>query len=142
METYAHNEGAKGSATDWISEWPLPFKSLRDATDYFARQGMNANVWLASLVAHENGYWPNFRNEDMRAIAKHLTSYDFRAECSLISAPTLVVSGSRSWLARTGVQEVAQLIQFAEFVEIANAGHDVHLDSPEEFKQAVKRFIA
>lgn len=141
VETCARGGEAETSTADWISEWPVPFKSLKDATEYFARQGMSADVWLASLVKHEDGYWPNFRNEDMRAISRHLTLYDFRSECRLISARTLVVGGSRSWLDRAGVQEVAQLIPSAEFMEIANAGHDVHLDAPDEFRQAVKRFI-
>lgn len=102
---------------------------------------MDDEVWIQVLAKGRDGYRPKFRVEDMRAIAAHLSSYDYRAECASISVPTLVVAGGRSWLDGEQVREVANLIPGSRFIQIEEAGHDVHLDAPEALSAAIVKFL-
>jgi len=81
---------------DWPARWPLPFQSVEQARLFFDSQGTDGRPWAESLEERDGGYWPRFRAEDMRRIAAHLSSYDYRAECRRIVAPTLVIGGSRT----------------------------------------------
>lgn len=125
----------------WLSKWPKSFADQAEAMSFFESQGLDAETWFDGLVKRHGAYWPKFNRKAMRAIERNLSAYDYRSECSRISAPTLVVAGSRSWLEQRGGQEAASLISGARFSEIQGAGHDVHLDSPSAFREAVRSFI-
>lgn len=130
-----------GSAQRWISRWPASFRNEQEARSFFASQGMRADVWVNTLERRGDMRIPAFRAADMFAIAKHLDSYDCRERCRRIAAPTLVIAGSKSWLPRAEVQTVAELIPRSQFIVIDGAGHDVHLDAPEQFHDAVSEFV-
>jgi pimeloyl-ACP methyl ester carboxylesterase len=130
-----------GSAQRWISLWPTSFRNEDEARSFFASQGMKADVWVATLERRGEALFPAFRVADMLAIAKHLDSYDCRESCRRIAAPALVIAGSKSWLPRAEVQTVADLIPKSQFVVIDGAGHDVHLDAPGQFHEAVSAFV-
>lgn len=60
-----------------------------------------------------------------------------------VSTPTLIVRGAASpILSREGAQELAREIRGARLVEIAGAEHNVHLEEPEAFLEAVGSFLA
>ena len=139
VEAYAWND-ATPSADDWSAQWPVPFGSLDEARVYFDSNGLDGKTWAQSLEARSDGYWPRFRAEDMVEISRRGSPYDYRAECANNVAPTLVVSGSRTWLDLRRIREVASLIRNSQYVEL-DAGHDVHLDNPVGFENAVCKFL-
>ena len=141
VECHAVANTAGDPTDDWLAKWPLPFSDLRTAREFFASQRMDPDVWVQVLEHGDSGYRPKFRAEDIRAIATHLAAYDYRTQCARITAPTLVIAGSRSWLDRDNARDVAELIPNAQFVEIPAAGHDVHLDAPDAFRDAVSAFV-
>jgi pimeloyl-ACP methyl ester carboxylesterase len=60
-----------------------------------------------------------------------------------VRAPTLIVRGAESpILSREGAQALAQEIPDARLVEIAGAEHNVHLEQPASFLEAVGSFLA
>jgi pimeloyl-ACP methyl ester carboxylesterase len=140
IEAHAYNDS--GQVQDWLSSWPLPFANLGAAQRYFENQEMNAAAWVQVLEQRDGAYWPQFNSEDMRAIAIELSYYDFRDECRRISAPTLVIAGSKSWLDRRGTKDMAALIPNSLYAEIAGASHDVHLDAPEAFRSTVAAWLS
>jgi len=60
-----------------------------------------------------------------------------------VRAPTLILRGAESpILSREGAQALAQEIPDARLVEIAGAEHNVHLEQPASFLEAVGSFLA
>lgn len=141
VEATAWSDSKTEGDGDWLSQWPLPFKTISDAKSFFHAQGLDPEIWVQVLHRTPDGFAPVFYGNDMRAIAVQLAHYDYRAACRSILAPTLVIAGRQSWLDGARVREVADLIPNAVFLDI-EAGHDVHLDAPEAFKAAVTSFIS
>ncbi|MCA8941523.1 MAG: alpha/beta hydrolase [Planctomycetes bacterium] len=78
----------------------------------------------------------------MQSQAKALRSFDGLSLCQAVRCPTLCVAGLEDTL--TGVDEVrttAEAIRTAEYLEIADAGHTLLLESPATF-DAVCSFAA
>jgi pimeloyl-ACP methyl ester carboxylesterase len=64
-------------------------------------------------------------------------------DLSHVAAPTLVVRGGQSpLLSREGALELVREIPRARLVEIPGAGHNVHLERPARFLEAVLAFLA
>jgi pimeloyl-ACP methyl ester carboxylesterase len=60
-----------------------------------------------------------------------------------VSTPTLIVRGAESpILSREGALELVGQIPGARLIEIAGAEHNVHLEQPERFLEAVVEFLA
>lgn len=76
----------------------------------------------------------------MRAAAADIDAvYDYRAEWRSITCPTLIVGGSRSWLAQQPLKDMAEMIPTARYFRVDGAGHDVHLDAPAELLDIITR---
>jgi len=63
-------------------------------------------------------------------------------ELARVTAPTLLVRGAESpLLSREGAEALAAELRGARLVEIAGAGHNVHLEQPGRFLDAVLAFL-
>ncbi|HLI05014.1 MAG TPA: alpha/beta hydrolase [Ktedonobacteraceae bacterium] len=58
-----------------------------------------------------------------------------------ISCPTLVIGGANSFIPRDELQEMARSLPDGRYIQIPNAGHDLHLEQPEAWRQAAKPFL-
>lgn len=132
------NASGDSHGESWLSQWPPSFQDLAEATTFFEHQRLDAATWVKVLEEKDGVFRPSFSPSDMLAIEDHLKRYDYRAECARISAPTLVVAGAKSWLDQRKTREVAALIAGAKYVEVDGAGHDVHLDAPDDFRRVVQ----
>lgn len=129
------------SGTSWLLKWPASFPSRGAAIRFFESQGLDAETWFQGLQERCGSYWPRFSRSDVLEMEKSLHIYDYRPECAMIRASTLVVAGSNSWLDPKGTRAVAGLIPGARYAEIGGAGHDVHLDRPNAFRDVVRTFL-
>lgn len=69
-------------------------------------------------------------------------SYDLRTRLPEIVAPTLVVVGSYDWVCPPVASRVlAAGIPGADLVEVEESGHFVFSEEPEQFQDAVRRFL-
>jgi pimeloyl-ACP methyl ester carboxylesterase len=142
IEAHAHSDrSAKVPASNWLSSWPLPFRTLDDARDFFCKQGLKGDVWVDVLVDTADGFRPEFRADDMGAASADLKDYDYWSEWRAIACPTLLVGGSASWLSQQPMREMAGAISKGRYVCIESAGHDVHLDAPEALRVAIETFL-
>ena len=70
------------------------------------------------------------------------TPDELRFELRHLQAPTLVITGSQDLLTPIGdAEELAELIPFAQLVELRGAAHGLMVESPNAFNDAVLEFL-
>ena len=124
----------------WLRRWPVPFATRAAAVDYFASRGLRAEVWADGLEERGDGWWPRF---DIDLMVRTLREADSRAywdEWETISCPILVVRGRNGTLPSTHAELMAHRAANARIVEL-DAGHDVHLERPDEWLMALRAFL-
>src|SRR5579875_2376901 len=132
---------AQQQVSQWLDSWPVPFPTLADARTFFGGDTLYAQTWLEVLEERPDGYWPQFRKDDMLRSIEDQVQQDYRHEWERIQRPTLVVGGERSFIPQQELQTMAASIPHGHYVQIANAGHDLHLEQPEMWQQAVENFL-
>ncbi len=125
----------------WLDSWPVPFPSLADARIFFGGDTLYAQTFLEVLEEREDGYWPIFRKDEMVRSVEDQGTRDYWDEWERVTCPTLIVGGEKSFLPQDQLQEMAGRIPHGRYVPIAQAGHDLHLDQPERWRQVAEAFL-
>ncbi len=122
----------------WGTDEELAELALRELPLYFAAYGDRERAYLRMLDGEVPcGDALKLFNEEI------FTTFDLRPELSRITAPTLVVAGEDDFI--TGpvcARELAEGIDGAELVLLADCGHFVFVEQPERFADAVAGFLA
>ncbi len=137
----ARNPRAPQGAQAWLSSWPLPFPTLADAKVFFGGETLYAQTWLEVLEEHADGYWPQFDPTSMVRSMADVAERDYWQEWEQVRCPTLIVGGANSFVAQDDLREMATRNPFGHYRQIANAGHDLHLDQPEAWRAMVSEFV-
>jgi pimeloyl-ACP methyl ester carboxylesterase len=77
----------------------------------------------------------------MARTLREATGRSYWDEWERISCPVLVVRAGRGQLSAADARAMVSRGQRVELVELPEAGHDLHLDSPKEWRAAVGRFL-
>jgi pimeloyl-ACP methyl ester carboxylesterase len=102
--------------------------------------GDNATVEeVAEALPAYGGANPSFDLDVMVRMLRASVGEDRWAEWDRISCPTLVVRAGDGVVAPA---EARRMAKRAELVELADAGHDLHLDRPTEWRAAVEDFLS
>jgi pimeloyl-ACP methyl ester carboxylesterase len=121
--------------------WPVPFGSRSDAIAYFQSRGFDAETWADGLCERDGLLWPTFDIGAMVATAAALGERSWWPQWREIRCPTLIVVGERGVISTAHAEEMAAAIGPSRVVRIAAAGHDVHLDAPTAWCEALEAFL-
>jgi pimeloyl-ACP methyl ester carboxylesterase len=127
-----------------LREWPASFGSRPDAQAFFAERfgsGLAAGAWTSGLERGENGWQPRFDVEVMAQTLRDAISVPSWEEWDSITCPTLVVRAGNGMVEPETAKEMTERLSRARLVEIADAAHDVHLDRPDEWREALTGFL-
>ncbi len=119
-----------------------PFPSLADARVFFGGETLYAQTWLEMLEERADGYWPICRKEEMVRSTEDQVTCDYWSEWERIACPTLIVGGENGFVPQDELQEMASRIPHGRYVQVPQAGHDLHLDRPDLWKQITEAFLA
>jgi pimeloyl-ACP methyl ester carboxylesterase len=139
-------DDAKAAAADIraaLTEWPVPFPSRADAHQFFATRfgKLAADPWTRSLEEREDGWWARFDIDVMVEMLRQGIAEPSWQDWERIACPTLVVVAGNGSVGRDEAEEMTNRHPNAQLVEIASAGHDLHLDSPEDWRRALSAFL-
>ncbi|MEO3929326.1 alpha/beta hydrolase [Micromonosporaceae bacterium B7E4] len=127
-----------GRIARWLDGWPTPFPDRATAVRYFGG-GRAGEAWAGGLRHRDDGWYPAFDRDVMvDTIAAAVgPRWD---EFARLGCPTLVVRGGRGSLAP---HEYARMARHpaVSTAEIPDAGHDVHLDSPDRWRAVLGDFL-
>lgn len=90
------NPSAQEAVSRWLDSWPLPFASLAEARAFFGGETLYAQTWLEILEEHEDGYWPQFRKDEMVRSIQDQVSHDYWSEWKHIRCPAMIVGGEKA----------------------------------------------
>jgi pimeloyl-ACP methyl ester carboxylesterase len=125
----------------WLASWPVPFPADAHALAFFGGDTLFARAWTAGLERRDDGLHPAFDADVLLDALAQATARDWWAEWSTIRCPTLIVR-ALDGAPRDEVEKMLALQPEATLAEIADAGHDVHLDQPERWQAALEPFLA
>ena len=77
----------------------------------------------------------------MLSSIKDQVTHDYWSEWERIACPTLIVGGEKSFLPQDRLQEMARRVPNGRYVQVAQVGHDLHLDRPEIWQQITEAFL-
>ncbi|KKD02571.1 hydrolase [Streptomyces sp. WM6386] len=119
----------------WLDGWPTPFRSLAEAEGFLGHEG-----WARGLEERADGWHPRFDRDRMVDSLAELAENAYWQEWSRITCPTLVVQGENGTMRPTEAADMRELRPDTRVTVVAAAGHDVHLEEPEQLAQAVEEF--
>jgi pimeloyl-ACP methyl ester carboxylesterase len=137
-------EEAASAIAGALGEWPVTFASRADAHAFFAgRHGgeLAAEAWTSGLEEGEDGWRPRFDVEVMAQMVREAGSGASWEEWESLSCPTLVVRAGNGLLENETAAQMTQRLPGAQFAEIADAAHDLHLDRPDEWREVLCSFL-
>jgi len=124
----------------WLDRWPVPFPSRDAALAYFGGDTLWARTWAAGLEEREHGLWPAFERDVMLAAVDETSRRSYWDDWAAVRCPTLVVRAEQAD-GREAYARMLELLPQTSLVEIAEAGHDLHLDQPGEWRGALEGFL-
>ena len=131
---------AEAELRDWRESWPAPFDDEQAARRFFGGDSLRGRAWAGGLEERGGGLWPRFDAETLlRALCEAASGW--WDTWSSLRCPTLVVRGEHG-LAAEEAQAMAGALDDAMLETIAGAGHDVHLESPSDWRRIVQPFLA
>jgi pimeloyl-ACP methyl ester carboxylesterase len=139
--TPAPNPTVQVDVARWLDSWPVPFPSLADARAFFGGNTLYAETWIEVLQEADDGYWPQFNKDAMVESMADVVSQDYWSEWDTITCPVLVVGGGKSSVEKEQLRAMASRVRDGECVVIPEAGHDLHLERPEDWRLAAQAFL-
>ncbi len=100
-----------------------------------------AEAWAADLEQRADGFWPRFDAQVMETTIRAVADEARWAQWESITAPTLLVTGDRGYADPEELRRMRELRPEVDHQVIANAGHDAHLDQPEEWHRILRTFL-
>lgn len=127
-----------------LRRWPVPFASREAAEAFFEGcfGGRLAGIaWADGLERRGAGWWPRF-DVDVMTRTLHAAVVNSRwATWERISCPTLLVRSGDDVVGPDVARQMLQRRPGTRLVEMPDAAHDVHLDRPEDWRQALTEFL-
>jgi pimeloyl-ACP methyl ester carboxylesterase len=93
------------------------------------------------LLMRDGGWWPRFDVAVMAQTLREATGASYWAQWERIACPALVVRAGRGQLSPADARAMAERGQRVEVVGLPDAGHDLHLDSPQAWRAALVGFL-
>ncbi|MEV7673615.1 alpha/beta hydrolase [Streptomyces sp. NPDC088752] len=149
MRASALGAASQRAWQDWFRCWPAPFPSLEAVHRWFGDEdpwvetpNPARGAFFAEVMAeHADGWRPVFDPEQMltsRETWVHDAHWDSLAQ---VRCPTLVVRGLDGELGRAEAQEMVRVLPHGEYAEIPDAGHLLHYEHPDAWREAVEPFL-
>jgi pimeloyl-ACP methyl ester carboxylesterase len=124
-----------------LRRWPVPFASRDAAVAFFGGPSLNAEAWADGLEHRDGGWWPRFDIDVMVRTLREAVSRSCWEDWERIACPSLVVRAGDGSVTPGDAQAMAARGQNVRLVELAGAKHDLHLDRPAEWRQALIEFV-
>ncbi|GAA1912094.1 alpha/beta hydrolase [Streptomyces sodiiphilus] len=133
----------------WFASWPLPFATPADVRRWFGeedplldRPRPSRGEFFAEVMAERSDGWrPVFSRRQMLMARESWVHDAHWDELALVRCPALVLRGLDGELGRAEAQEMVRVLPHGRYADIPDAGHLVHHDQPEAWREIVGGFL-
>ncbi|MFB7937501.1 alpha/beta fold hydrolase [Streptomyces sp. NPDC056049] len=125
---------------EWLEGWPVPFPSREAAVAHFGGGGVGEG-WAGGLEERDGGWWPRFDADVLAASLRENAVRAWWEEWDAIDVPLLCVLGEKGIIRAELWDAMARRQSGLRGVSLPGAGHDVHLERPEEVYGVVAAFL-
>jgi pimeloyl-ACP methyl ester carboxylesterase len=119
----------------------VPFRSRAAAIEHFGGPSLSAEAWAAGLEERDDGWWPRFEVDVMVRTLREAVARDHWHEWESIRCPTLVVRAGDGNIPLADAEAMVERLPNARLVELPGAAHDLHLDQPAAWREAVLSWL-
>ena len=129
------------TAADWaqmISAWPQPFASEEAMKEFFGP--VAGQYFLDSFDRRDDGWYLHGDVSTFRDISEEWGTRHFWDQWKAIEVPTLLIEGEFTITPEGQMREMAER-PGTRYVRIADAGHLVHDDQPQRYREVVTEFL-
>jgi pimeloyl-ACP methyl ester carboxylesterase len=103
--------------------------------------GFPGEAWQELLEEGPGGWRPRFDVEGAIDSTVDMGERHCWDEWRAIRCPTLVVGGAQSPLSQAELRSMASRLPCGRYAVVEGAGHNVHLDRPDEWRTVVEGFL-
>lgn len=131
------------TAADWaamIEAWPQPFATEAVMREFFGP--VAGQYFLDSFERRDDGWYLHGSVQTFRDISEEWGCRDFWSQWQQVTAPSLLIEAEHTITPAGQMREMARRQPGASYVRIADAGHLVHDDQPQRYREAVQKFLA
>jgi pimeloyl-ACP methyl ester carboxylesterase len=132
---------ASSRVRKWLRTWPPAFPSRDAALAFFGGDTLRGRAWTNALEATAAGLKPQFDEAVVITALNDSARQDYWQDWCRIGCPTLVVRGE-SGLAEAEAEAMVAAIPLGQMATIAKAHHDVHLEQPDAWREALGHFLS
>ena len=119
----------------------MPFASREAAVAFFGGPSLSADAWAGGLERRDARWWPRYDIGVMMRTLHEADSRSYWEQWERISCPALVMRGAQGSLSSPDAKSMVERGRHVKLVEVADAKHDLHLDRPDEWRQALSAFL-
>jgi pimeloyl-ACP methyl ester carboxylesterase len=120
----------------WLDSWPTPFNSRAQAGQFLGHE-----AWARGLEERADGLHPRFDRATIVDTTAELATHTYWSEWSGVRCPTLVVRGTSGTMRATEAADMLRHRPTTRLAVVEGAGHDVHLDRPEQLHTVIASFL-
>ncbi len=124
-----------------LGRWPVPFPSREAAVEFFGGPSLSAEAWADGLERRDDGWYPQFEVGVLVRTLREALERAYWPEWEQLRCPTLVVRAGKGVIPAHDAQAMVDRLPHAQFVELPEAEHDLHLDRPAEWRVTLDRFL-
>ncbi|WP_030609906.1 alpha/beta fold hydrolase [Streptomyces sclerotialus] len=134
---------------EWFRSWPVPFATLADVRKWFGEDDptlerprpVRGEFFAEVMAERADGWRPVFSRRQMLAVREAWVHDAHWEELALVECPTLVVRGLDGELGRAEAQEMVRVLPRGAYAEIADAGHLVPWERPDDWRRVLEPFL-
>ena len=124
-----------------LASWPVPFPSYEREMQFFGGDNARGRAWADGFEQRADGLWPRWNIDVMVQTMAPVFAREYWPEWESLPQPTLLVLGQSGTIDPDRVERMLAKRPATRRVTIAGAGHDVHLDQPQAWLQALDEFL-
>lgn len=133
----AMTESDLESLAQWFESWPSRFVGRDDALAFFGQTMRSPAAWVDGLESTASGLVPRFDPAQMLDTMRSLAFTDRMDAWRALTMPTTLIVGADSFVSEAERAAMTEARPETSRVTIADSGHDVHLDQPDEVAGAI-----
>jgi pimeloyl-ACP methyl ester carboxylesterase len=124
-----------------LSSWPIPFPTYDSAVQFFGGDNELGHAWADGFEPRANGLWPRWDLDVMIRTMAPVFEREYWHEWESLPQPTLLVLGQNGSIDPLRVGRMLEVRPATRRVLIEQAGHDLHLQQPRAWFNALDEFL-